>query len=90
MRVSASLRAFVVAVDYPQGKPFGPTGKGFAIGPDKMAADAQFDGVFVLRPNTTLPALTVVLRYRILLAAEQSFLAAKTLLATRPVSTASR
>ncbi|MGH7153066.1 MAG: IS1634 family transposase, partial [Acetobacteraceae bacterium] len=41
--------------------------------------------VFVLRTNMKLSALAVVLRYRNLLAVEQSFLAAKTLLATRPV-----
>jgi transposase len=62
-----------------------PAGHGFAIDPDKVAADAQFDGVFVLRTNMKLSALAVVLRYRNLLAVEQSFLAAKTLLATRPV-----
>lgn len=62
-----------------------PAGNGFAIDPDKVAADAQFDGVFVLRTNMKLSALAVVLRYRNLLAVEQSFLAAKTLLATRPV-----
>jgi hypothetical protein len=62
-----------------------PTGKGFAIDPDRVAADAQFDGLFVLRTNMKLSALAVVLRYRNLLAVEQSFLAAKTLLATRPV-----
>jgi hypothetical protein len=62
-----------------------PAGSGFAIDPDKVATDAQFDGVFVLRTNMKLSALLVVLRYRKLLAVEQSFLAAKTLLATRPV-----
>ena len=62
-----------------------PAGNGFAIDPAKVAADAQFDGVFVLRTNMKLSALAVVLRYRNLLAVEQSFLAAKTLLATRPV-----
>jgi len=62
-----------------------PAGNGFAVDPAKVAADAQFDGVFVLRTNMKLSALAVVLRYRNLLAVEQSFLAAKTLLATRPV-----
>ena len=62
-----------------------PTGKGFAIDPEKVAADAQFDGLFVLRTNTRLTALQVALRYRNLLAVEQDFLAAKTLLATRPI-----
>jgi hypothetical protein len=58
---------------------------GFAIDPAKVEADAQFDGVFVLRTSLTLSALAVVLRYRNLLAVEQSFLAAKSLLATRPI-----
>jgi hypothetical protein len=62
-----------------------PPGGGFAIDPAKVAADARFDGVFVLRTNTKLSALQVVLRYRNLLAVEQSFLTAKALLATRPI-----
>jgi hypothetical protein len=62
-----------------------PEGKGFTVDPAKVEADARFDGVFVLRTNTKLTALQVVLRYRNLLAVEQSFLAAKTLLATRPI-----
>ena len=61
------------------------TGEGFAIDPAKVEADARFDGLFVLRTNTRLTALQVALRYRNLLAVEQSFLAAKTLLATRPI-----
>lgn len=62
-----------------------PEGDGFAIDPAKVEADAQFDGVFVLRTSLTLSALAVVLRYRNLLAVEQSFLAAKSLLTTRPI-----
>ena len=62
-----------------------PAGQGFCIDPAKVEADARFDGLFVLRTNTKLSPLQVVLRYRNLLAVEQSFLAAKTLLATRPV-----
>lgn len=62
-----------------------PEGDGFAIDPAKVEADAQFDGVFVLRTSLTLSALAVVLRYRNLLAVEQSFLTAKTLLTTRPI-----
>ena len=62
-----------------------PEGDGFAIDPAKVAADAQFDGVFVLRTSLSMSALSVVLRYRNLLAVEQGFLAAKTLLATRPI-----
>ena len=62
-----------------------PKGKVFTIDPAKIEADARFDGVFVLRTNMTLSASAVVLRYRNLLAVEQSFLAAKAILATRPV-----
>jgi Transposase DDE domain len=60
-------------------------GQGFAIDPAKVEADAQFDGLFVLRTNMKLSAPAIVLRYRNLLAVEQSFLATKALLATRPV-----
>ena len=62
-----------------------PKGNGFTIDPAKVEADAEFDGLFVLRTNTRLTPLQVVLRYRNLLAVKQGFLAAKTLLATRPI-----
>ena len=62
-----------------------PAGEGFTVDTAKVEADARFDGLFVLRTNTRLTALQVVLRYRNLLAVEQGFLAAKTLLATRPI-----
>src|SRR5471030_2536607 len=62
-----------------------PKGDGFAIDPAKVEADARFDGIFVLRTSLSMSALAVVLRYRNLLTVEQSFLAAKTLLATRPI-----
>lgn len=57
----------------------------FAIDPDKVAADAQFDGLFVLRVRTKLTGLQAVLRYRNLLAVEDTFRAGKSLLRTRPV-----
>ena len=62
-----------------------PEGRGFAIDAAKVEADAAFDGLFVLRTNMKLSSPAVVLRYRNLLAVEQSFLASKALLATRPV-----
>jgi len=57
----------------------------FAIDPGRIAEDARFDGVFVLRTNTKMTALQVVLRYRNLLAVEDTFKAAKAILATRPI-----
>jgi Transposase DDE domain len=57
----------------------------FSIDYDKVAAEAKFDGLFVLRTNTKLSALQVVLRYRNLLAVEDTFKTAKALLTTRPI-----
>jgi hypothetical protein len=62
-----------------------PTGGGFVIDRAKIAADDRFDGLFVLRTNTKIAALQVVLRYRNLLAVEDAFKTAKALLATRPI-----
>ena len=56
----------------------------FSIDYDKAEADAKFDGLFVLRTNTKLSALQVVLRYRNLLAVEDTFKTTKALLTTRP------
>lgn len=62
-----------------------PKGKTFAIDPAKVEADARFDGLFILRVNTKLTALQAVLRYRHLLAVEDTFRAGKALLTTRPI-----
>jgi hypothetical protein len=62
-----------------------PAGDGFVIDRAKIAADARFDGLFVLRTNTKIAPLQVVLRYRNLLAVEDAFKTAKALLATHPI-----
>ena len=62
-----------------------PEGDGFVIDRAKVEQDARFDGLFVLRTNTKISALQVVLRYRNLLAVEDAFKTAKALLATRPI-----
>jgi hypothetical protein len=62
-----------------------PGDGGFVIDRAKIEADARFDGLFVLRTNTKIAALQVVLRYRNLLAVEDAFKTAKALLATRPI-----
>ena len=62
-----------------------PKGGGFVIDRAKIEADARFDGLFVLRTNTKISALQVVLRYRNLLAVEDAFKTAKALLATRSI-----
>jgi hypothetical protein len=62
-----------------------PESDGFVIDRDKVEADARYDGLFVLRTNTRVALLQVVLRYGNLLAVEDAFTTAKALLATRPI-----
>ena len=50
-----------------------------------VKAEARFDGKYVLRTNTKLPAAEVAVQYQRLLLVEQFFRAAKSLLDTRPV-----
>ena len=59
--------------------------QGFAIDEKRVAEDARFDGIFVLRTNTALDPLQAMLRYRELQGVEQLFRSAKSLLATRPI-----
>ncbi len=62
-----------------------PQGPHFEIDEARIADDTRFDGIFVLRTNTTLDPLAVMLRYRELLTVEEVFRTAKSLLATRPI-----
>ena len=62
-----------------------PKGKNFTIDPAKVEADARFDGLFILRVNTKLTGPQAVLRYRHLLAVEDTFKTGKALLTTRPI-----
>jgi hypothetical protein len=60
--------------------------RAFEIDPGKLADEARYDGVFVLRTNARLTPLQAVLRYRDLIhQVEQLFRAAKALLRTRPI-----
>lgn len=61
------------------------TGRRFAIDPRRIALDALFDGIYVLRTNTRLTPLQAALRYRERWMVEDIFRTAKSLLATRPV-----
>jgi transposase len=56
-----------------------------AIDPKKVTTEARYDGKFVLRTNTALPAAEVALQYKRLLLVEQFFRATKSLLETRPI-----
>ena len=57
----------------------------FAVDETRVAEDARFDGLYVLRTNTKLTPLQVMLRYRDLLRVEQLFRQAKAVLAARPI-----
>jgi transposase len=57
----------------------------FEIDPGKLADEAKFDGIFVLRTNAKISPLQAMLRYRDLLQVEELFRRAKAVLRTRPI-----
>jgi transposase len=57
----------------------------FQIDAGKLAEEARFDGVFVLRTNAKITPLQAVLRYRDLLKVENLFLRTKAVMRTRPI-----
>jgi hypothetical protein len=63
----------------------GPGGPAFAIDAGKLAEEARYDGLFVLRTNARVTPLQAVLRYRDLLQVEDLFRQAKAALRTRPI-----
>jgi len=57
----------------------------FEIDPARVADDARFDGLYVLRTNSKLSMLSVALAYRQLWKVEAIFRTAKAILETRPI-----
>ena len=57
----------------------------FAIDPDRVAAAAKFDGIYVIRTNAQISSLVVALRYRERWIVEDIFRTAKSIINTRPV-----
>lgn len=57
----------------------------FQIDEAKIAAEARYDGKWVLRTNTELPTAEVALQFKRLWMVEHWFRSCKTLLATRPI-----
>jgi hypothetical protein len=57
----------------------------FEIDAGKLAEEARFDGVFVLRTNAHVTPLQAVLRYRELLRVENLFQRTKAVMRTRPI-----
>jgi hypothetical protein len=62
-----------------------PDEQHFEIDDKRVAQDAQYDGLYVLRTNTALNPLAVMLRYRELLKVEDIFRTTKSILDTRPI-----
>ena len=60
-------------------------GRAFEIDAGKLAEEARFDGIFVLRTNARMTPLNAVLRFRELLLVEDLFRRAKVQLPTRPI-----
>jgi transposase len=59
--------------------------RSFEIDAGKLAEEARFDGIFVLRTNAKVTPLQAVLRYRDLLKVEVLFQRAKAVMRTRPI-----
>jgi transposase len=57
----------------------------FTIDEAKLAEEARYDGTWVLRTNTDLPAAQVALQYKKLWMVEHWFRSCKSLLETRPI-----
>jgi DDE family transposase len=57
----------------------------FAVDEAKLAEEARYDGTWVLRTNTELPAAEVALQFKKLWMVEQWFRSCKSLLETRPI-----
>jgi hypothetical protein len=62
-----------------------PDEQHFEIDEERVAEDARYDGLYVLRTNTGLSPLAAMLRYRELLKVEQIFRTTKSILDTRPI-----
>jgi transposase len=57
----------------------------FVIDDEKLASEEKFDGIWILRTNTDLPAADVARQYRQLWMVEDVFRCVKTVLETRPI-----
>ena len=57
----------------------------FTIDPERVAAAAKFDGLYVIRTNAQISPLVVALRYRERWIVEDIFRTAKSIIGTRPI-----
>jgi transposase len=71
--------------DKTKGKDKDEGDRAFEIDAGKLAEEARFDGIFVLRTNANVTPLQAVLRYRDLLQVENLFLRTKAIMRARPI-----
>ena len=79
------LRKRAGSKDKTKGKDKDEGDRVFEIDAGKLAEEARFDGIFVLRTNANVTPLRAVLRYRDLLQVENLFLRTKAIMRTRPI-----
>jgi transposase len=80
---NSAYRRYLRRVAAPGAK--GKPGPAFEIDAGKLAEEARYDGIFVLRTNARVTPLQAMLRYRELLAVETLFRKTKSVLRTRPI-----
>jgi len=76
---NSAYRRYLRKTNDAKGKP------AFEIDAGKLAEEARFDGIFVLRTNAKITPLQAVLRYRDLLQVENLFQRTKAAMRTRPI-----
>src|SRR3954452_4604313 len=83
---NSAYRRYLRRVALPDGKGGkSRPGPAFEIDAGKLAEEARYDGIFVLRTNARITPLQAMLRYRELLAVETLFRKTKSVLRTRPI-----
>jgi hypothetical protein len=83
---NSAYRRYLRRVAPPDGKGGkGRPGPAFEIDAGKLAEEARYDGIFVLRTNARVTPLQAMLKYRELLAVETLFPKTKGILRTRPI-----
>ena len=80
---NSAYRRYLRRVAAPGAK--GKPGPAVEIDAGKLADEARYDGIFVLRTNARITPLQAMLRYRELLAVETLFRKTKSVLRTRPI-----
>jgi transposase len=83
---NSAYRRYLRRVAPPDGKGGkSKPGPAFEIDVGKLADEARYDGIFVLRTNARITPLQAMLKYRELLAVETLFRKTKCVLRTRPI-----